>query len=143
MARLDQLMARANAAGKMGGRQTPPGGADDLAALLGPGAGAPPPPGGDPMMGPGEEPPPVESLEGSGEPLGGGDLETSIAGVEAALVELPEAQQAEAREHLNAIRALAAEGDAGNKMPDVENEVPPETAQAPAGDALPREASTA
>ncbi len=86
----------------------------DLAALMGGGGAPPPPPGGEPPM-PEEGGPPMP--EDQAQPV---DLDTALGSVEGALEGLPPEAAEEIREHLNAIREIAA---GGTGAPD---EQPPE-----------------
>lgn len=98
------------------GAAPPEGGAAppmDLAAMMGGGGMPPPPPGaGGPAEGPGGPPMPEDGMD-AGQPQ---DLDTALGSVEASLEGLPPEAAEEIREHLNAIREIAAGG--GGKAPD-------------------------
>lgn len=115
---LKDLLARAQAAsGGLRGGGAPPGG--DM---------MPPEemPMDDPMAGAGA--PPGEAPPEMGEP---GNLDTALAGIEAAIETLPPEAQEEIRNHINAIRDIAAGGEAEEEppmdpaMPEAPIEEPP------------------
>lgn len=105
---------------------SPEGAPMDLAALLGGGA-----PGEAPME---EGPLPPE---GAGGPEGPADLDTALGGVEAALAGVPEEDAEEIRNHLNAIREIAARSGGGAPMPPDEGAMPPPDAAMAGGGAPP------